>query len=87
MKTQNAQETVEIEGISLENIDIILSDQPEKVKEIYIKVDCLFIKGSDYIRSLIANKFIFPIFQLLEMNYSWCREYLNLFILQIKAEY
>lgn len=76
-----------IDDLGQETIDAILADQPEKVKKNYSKVENLFVKGSDYTRSLIINKFIFPISQLLEMNYSWGREYLNLFPQQLKAEY
>ncbi len=77
----------EIEDLELKTLDAIFKGQKEKVKKLYVKVERLFVKGNDYTRSIIANKFIFPLSQLLEMNYSWGREYLNLFPSQLKAEY
>ncbi len=87
MKTQQIMETKEIEELELETIEAIFKGQKEKVKKLYDKAENLFSKGSDYTRSLISNKFIFPLTQLLEMNYSWGREYLNLFPVQLRSEY
>lgn len=87
MKNQKNIEVSEIEVLALETIDAIFQGQIEKVKKLYGKSETLFVKGSDYTRSLISNKFIFPLSQLLEMNYSWGQEYLNLFPARLKAEY
>lgn len=87
MTNQQITHSQEIGDLELETLNAILKGQKEKVKKLYGKVEHQFIKGSDYTRSLIANKFIFPLSQLLEMNYSWGREYLNLLPTQLKAEY
>lgn len=87
MKTVLNVDVKTIDDLGQETIDAILSDQPEKVTKIYEKVEKLFIKGNDYTRSLINNNFIFPISHFLEMNYSWGRQYLNLFPRHLKAEY
>jgi hypothetical protein len=86
MITQNVN-AKEIEELELETLDAIFTGQQSNVKKLYSRAEQLFISGNDYTRSLIANKFIFPLSQLLEMNYSWGREYLNLFPQQLKAEY
>lgn len=86
IKQQNT-DAQEIEELEMEILNAILDGQNGKVIELFGKVEHLFDKGSDYTRSLIANKFIFPLSQLLEMNYSWGREYLNLFPPKLKAEY
>lgn len=87
MKNQKNIEVSEIEVLAFETIDAIFKGQKEKVKKLYAKSENLFEKGSDYTRSLISNKFIFPLSQLLEMNYSWGQEYLNLFPSKLKVEY
>ena len=87
MTQQQITDALEIEDLELETLNAILDGQKDKVKKLYGKVEHLFVKGSDYNRSIIANRFIFPISQLLEMNYSWGRKYLNLFPPQLKAEY
>lgn len=87
MTKQQNTDAQEIEDLELETLNAIFKGQKDKVKKLYGKVEHLFVKGSDYTRSLIANKFIFPLSQLLEMNYSWGREYLNLFPAKLKAEY
>lgn len=87
MKKQQNLDAKETEDLELETLDAIFKGQKVKVKKLYGKTERLFNKGSDYTRSLIANKFIFPLTQLLEMNLSWGREYLNLFPTQLKVEY
>ncbi len=87
MTKQQITDAQEIEDSELETINTILKGQKEKVKKLYGKAEKLYINGSDYTRSIIANIFIFPLSTLLEMNYSWGREYLNLFPSQLKAEY
>lgn len=87
MTKQQNTDAQEIEDLELETLNAIFKGQKDKVKKLYGKAESLFTKGSDYTRSLIANKFIFPLSQLLEMNYSWGREYLNLFPSKLKAEY
>jgi hypothetical protein len=87
MTKQQNTDAQEIEDLKLETLNAIFKGQKDKVKKLYDKVEILFTKGSDYTRSLIANNFIFPLSTLLEMNYSWGREYLNLFPSQLNAEY
>lgn len=87
MKDLLILEAKEIEELELATLDAIFKGQKEKVTKLYGKVERQFVKGGEYSRSLIANNFIFPLSQLLEMNYSWGREYLNLFPVQLKAEY
>jgi hypothetical protein len=77
----------EIEDMGIKTLNAIFRGHREKVKRLYGRVEMLFVNGNEFTRSLIANKFIFPLAQLLEMNYSWGREYLNLFPQQLKAEY
>lgn len=87
MTKQQNTDVQEIEELELETLDAIFKGHKEKVKKLYSKAERLFIKGSDRSRSMIANKFISPLSQLLEMNYSWGREYLNLFPQHLKAGY
>jgi len=84
LKNTDAQE---MEDIELETLNVIFKGQKDKVKKPYRKAENLSTKGSDFTRSPIANISIFPLSQLLEMNYSWGHEYLKLFSPQLKAEY
>ncbi len=77
----------EIEDLELETLDAIFTGHQSNVKKLYSRAEQLFINGNEFTRSLIANKFITPLSQLLEMNYSWGRQYLNLFPSHLKAEY
>ncbi len=79
MTNQQNINAKEIEDLELETINAIFKGQKDKVKKLFSKTESLYIKGSEHTRSLIANKFILPLSQLLERNYSWGREYLNLF--------
>jgi hypothetical protein len=87
MNTPANNDCNDYEALELETLDAIFKGQKEKVKALFSKVEDHFTPGSEYTRSLISNKFIFPLSQLLEMNYSWGREYLNLFPKQLQAEY
>ena len=87
MTKQQNMEVREMEDLELETLDAIFRGQKEKVQKFFGKAERLFVKGNSCTRSLIANKFIFPLSQLLEMNYSWGREYLNLFPHHLKAAY
>lgn len=87
MTNQQNINAKEIEDLELETLNAIFKGQKDKVKKLFSKTESLYIKGSEHTRSLIANKFILPLSQLLERNYSWGREYLNLFPKQLKAEY
>jgi len=80
-------ELKEVEVLEIETIQAIFKGQKETVIRLFSKVEELFTKGSEFTRSLIANKFVYPLSQLLEMNYSWGKEYLNLFPHRLKAEY
>lgn len=87
MKPRKDIEANEIEALGLETINAIYQGQKSKVEQIYGKVERLLVNGSDLSRSLIADKFVLPISQLLEMNYSWGREYLKLFPDRLRMEY
>lgn len=76
-----------IEALGSETIQAIFKGQKENVIRLYGKVERMFSKGNSYTRSLVSNKFILPLSQLLEMNYSWGWEYLDLFPVQLKTEY
>lgn len=76
-----------IEALESEALQAIFQGQKNKVIHLYEKVEQLFSKGSNSTRNIISNRFILPLSQLLEMNYSWGREYINLFPNQLKAEY
>lgn len=87
MTTQKQSEARQIEDLEVETLQAILQGHKEKVVSLYKQVEHIYNKGSDYTRTLIANKFIFPLSQLLEMNYSWGKVYLKLFPGQLKTEY
>lgn len=83
--TQN--EVQEIEKLEVETLQAILKGQKEKVIKLFKKVEQKFILGNVYKRSIISSQFIAPLSKLLEMNYSWGKEYLDLFPVQIRTEY
>lgn len=76
-----------IQQLEVETLQAIFNGQKKKVSSLYRKAEQLFQKGGNYTRSIISSTFILPLSQLLEMNYSWGREYLDLFPKQLKAEY
>lgn len=77
----------EIEKITMETLQFIQNGESSQVKVLYKKVEKLFKKGNDYSQSLIANKFIYPLTSLLEMNYSWGSTYLTMLPISLKKEY
>lgn len=77
----------EIEKITMETLQSIQNGESSQVKVLYKKVEKLFKKGNDYSQSLIANKFIYPLTSLLEMNYSWGSTYLTMLPISLKKEY
>lgn len=87
MTTQQNSDSNEIEDLEIKTLNAILKGKREKVKKLYGIAENHFVSGGDFTRSLLANNFIMPISQILELNYSWGREYLNLFPPQLKAEY
>lgn len=87
MKKQQNTDAGEIEELELQTRDAIVKGQKEKVMELYGNAEQLFTKGGNSTRSLIANKFILPLAQFLEINYSWGREYLSLLPVRLRAEY
>lgn len=87
MKHEHKSEFQKIQQLELETIQAIFEGQKKKVLSLYAKAEQLFQKGGSYTRSLISNTFILPLSQLLEMNYSWGKEYLVLFPQQLKQEY
>lgn len=87
MTIEQKNEVQEIEDLEVKTIQAIFNGRKEIVIRLYGKVEQLFNKGTDYTRSIISNKFILPLSQLLEMNYSWGKEYLILFPKQLQAEY
>lgn len=87
MTTQQDINAHEIEALGQETINAIYQGRNGKVKQLYLQVERLLVNGSDHTRPLIANKFVLPISHLMEMNYSWGREYLKLFPERLRAEY
>ena len=87
MKTQTKTVIEEIDRIEAQTLDSIYKGQKNTVVKLYQKMEGIFISGNEYTKNLIANKFIYPISLLLEMNYSWGKEYLDLFPKSLKGEY
>lgn len=85
MKAEN--EILKIEKLRNETIQAITSWQAKKVKSLFKRTEQIYVKGSDYTKSIIANSIVYPITHLLEMNYSWGKEYLEMLPLNLKAEY
>lgn len=80
-------EVQKIEILEVETLQAILCGQKEKVAKLFKKTERMFLKGSDYTRTLISTQFIDPLTQLLEMNYSWGKEYLAMFPQQMRKEH
>lgn len=87
MTKQHNPEVLQIEELEQETRLAIFKGQQERVKFLFEKAERLFTTACDNTRAMMANKFILPITQLLEMNFNWGRKYLNLFPRQLKAEY
>lgn len=84
---EHKNEFQKIQQLKVETLQAIFKGQKKKVVGRLGKAEQLFQKGSDYTRSIISNTFIFPLSQLLEMNYSWGKDYLSLFPKQLKKEH
>ncbi|ADY52141.1 hypothetical protein Pedsa_1582 [Pseudopedobacter saltans DSM 12145] len=87
MEHEQKSEFEKIQQLEVEALDAIFKGQKKKVVSLFGKAEQLFQKGSSYTRTIISNTFILPLSQLLEMNYSWGKEYLILFPKQLKQEY
>ena len=84
---QNQVNDQTIEEMEQETIHAIFKGEKQKVIVLYRMVEQIWTKGNTYTRTLIANQFILPLSQQLEMHYSRGKEYLNLFPKQLKLEY
>ena len=80
-------EVQEIEILEVETLKAILNGQKEKVEKLFKKTEKMFLKGSSYTRTLISTQFISPLTQLLEMNYSWGKDYLALLPQHMRKEH
>jgi hypothetical protein len=87
MDTIQQTNTWEIEHLEQETVKAIRLNQREKVIELFRKTEQLFLAGSEYTKTVISNKFIFPVSMILEINYSWGKSYLDLFPEGLKKEY
>lgn len=87
MKTQEDINVNEIDALGSETLSAIYQGQKDKVILLYAKVESVLMTGSELSRSLIATRFVLPISRLLEMNYSWGKEYLKLFPELLRMEY
>ena len=87
MRTNTKTEYQEIGKLEQRTIRAIYKGKKERVVRIYIKVEEMFSKGSENTRSIISNAYILPLSQLLELNYSWGKQYLELLPKQLKIEY
>lgn len=85
--TNNSAEAKLIKDLERETHNAISARQDQRVKELLLKAELLFIQGRNHVRTLISNRYILPLSQWLEMNYSWGHKYLNLFPPQLKADY
>lgn len=85
MKTKN--ELNLIQRLEVKTLKAILNGQQNNVLQLFKKVEQLFVDGGNYSKTIISNSYILPLTRLLEMNYSWGREYLMLFPEQLKREY
>lgn len=65
----------------------IFKGKKNRVLRIYDKVEQMFTKGSETTRSIIVIAYILPLSQLLEMNYSWGKPYLDLLPKHLRVEY
>lgn len=87
MTIEKKNEVQHIADLEAKTIQAIFNGQPEIVLTLHAKVEQLFNKGSDYTRSIISTRYILPLSQLLEMNYSWGKQYISLFPKQLQTEY
>ncbi len=77
----------EIDSIEQQILDSIHKGDVENVKQLYGTMECHFQKGSEYTKDLIANRFLHPLTSLLEMNYSWGKQFLDIMSKNLKHEY
>jgi hypothetical protein len=87
MNTLQHATVKEIETLETETLNAILKGQKETVKSLFSKAELLFREGSASTRSLVTNKFIFPLSTLMEMNYSWGKQFLDIMPKNLKHEY
>lgn len=76
-----------LEVLTLNALDSIQNGDDEKVVKLFNKANAIFQKGNAYTQSLVANVFICPLTNLLEMNYSWGVRYLKMLPIPLKNEH
>ncbi|MCC6817070.1 MAG: hypothetical protein IT267_11715 [Saprospiraceae bacterium] len=81
------KEIQEIEILEKEAQEAIFKGKKNKVIQLYQKIETIFSKGDNHTKAIISNTFVLPLTHLLEMNYSWGIDYLQLLPIQLKAEY
>lgn len=87
MTTEQNKELLKIRELEQQTLKAIFEARTKTVVKLYEKAEQLFIKGTSFTRLVIANEFIDPLSRLLEMNYSWGKQFLQLLPQQLKAEY
>ncbi len=87
MTTKQKTQYQEIGNLEKRTIKAMYKGKKERVLRIYEKVEEMFCKGSENVRSIIIVAYLLPLSQLLEMNFSWGRSYLDLLPPQLKVEY
>lgn len=87
MTTGQTKELEAIRQLELQTLQAIFEAKTKSVIQLYEKVEQLFIKGRSFTRMLICNEFVDPLSRLLEMNYSWGKQYLQLFPQHLRNEY
>ncbi|KIA90638.1 DUF7674 family protein [Kaistella jeonii] len=87
MTIKEKTELLKIKDLEIKTIKKIYKEQKDSVIRLYGKVEQMFSKGNYFTRSIIGNNYITPLSQRLEMNYSWGKQYLDLFPQNLKVEY
>lgn len=87
MHNQVEISATELEQIAIETYSFMQEGDDEKVVKLLDRVNLLFQKGTTVTQNLVANSFILPLTNLLEMNYSWGMRYLKILPHYLKKEH
>lgn len=87
MTTKQKTQYQEIGNLEKRTIKAMYKGKKERVLRIYEKVEQMFSKGTENTRSIIIVAYLLPLSQLLELNYGWGKQYLDLLPQQLKVEY
>ena len=87
MKMKQTISLDEVKELKCKVLQIILDNNPVRVKQLCYSVGKLFSKTNDLSKTYINNLFILPVTLMIEADFKNRKQFLNLFPMNLKSEY